>query len=106
MAKVRIALPDTAARGEVIEIKTLISHPMESGFRLDSVGKPIPRNILKEFKCLYNGEEVFRAEFFPAVTANPFLTFFTTATESGTIEFFWTDQNGEVTSEQASITVT
>lgn len=105
MAKVRIAIPETARRGDVIEIKTLISHPMESGFRRGVFGEVIPRNILKEFRCTYNGAEVFRAEFFPAVTANPFLTFFTLAVESGELEFTWTDQNGEVTSEKRSITV-
>ncbi len=106
MAKVRISVPETAAKGDIIEIKTLISHPMESGFRRGAMGEAIPRNILKEFKCLYNGEEVFRAEFFPAVTANPFLTFFTRAVDSGELEFVWTDQHGEVTSEKASLTVT
>ena len=106
MAKVRIAVPETAQQGEIIEIKTLISHPMESGFRRGAFGEVIPRNILKEFKCTYNGDEVFRAEFFPAVTANPFLTFFTVATESGELEFTWTDQHGAVTSEKRSIAVT
>ncbi len=106
MAKVRIAVPETAQKGDVIEIKTLISHPMESGFRRGVFGEVIPRDILKEFKCTYNGIEIFRAEFFPAVTANPFLTFFTVAVETGDLEFTWTDQHGAVTSEKRSITVT
>lgn len=105
MTKIRIAVPDTAKQGEVIEIKTLIAHPMETGFRRDSVGKAIPRNILTEFVCLYNGTEVFRADFQPAVAANPFVTFFTTATESGDLEFRWTDQEGTTISETAKITV-
>lgn len=105
MAKARISVPKNAKPGEVIEIKTLISHPMETGFRRDSVGAAIPRNILKEFSCHYNGTEVFRAEFFPSIAANPYLTFFTTAIESGELEFRWTDQNGETISETASITV-
>lgn len=105
MTKIRIAVPDTAKHGEVIEIKTLIAHPMETGFRRDSVGKAIPRDILSDFVCLYNGAEVFRAEFHPAVAANPFLSFFTTATESGEMEFRWTDQDGATVSETVKITV-
>ncbi len=105
MAKVRIAVPETAKVGEVIEIKTLIAHPMETGFRRDSVGKAIPRNILTDFVCLYNGMEVFRAEFRPAVAANPLLSFFTTAVESGAMEFLWTDQEGVTFRETARITV-
>ena len=105
MTRIRIAAPETAKPGEVIEIKTLIAHPMETGFRRDSVGKAIPRDILTDFVCLYNGDEVFRAEFEPAVAANPFLSFFTTATESGELEFRWTDQDGATFGETAKITV-
>lgn len=105
MTKIRVKVPETAKQGEVIEIKTLIGHPMETGFRRDAVGKAIPRNILTEFICLYNGEEVFRADFQPAVAANPFVSFFTTATESGVFEFRWTDQDGVTITETADITV-
>ena len=105
MFKTRIAVPQNAKRGAVIEIKTLIAHPMETGFRRDRVGNLIPRDILTEFVCLYNGKEVFRAQLFPAVAANPFLSFYTTATESGEIEFRWTDQTGLTVSETVAITV-
>lgn len=103
--KIRIAAPETAKQGEVVEIKTLIGHPMETGFRRDAVGNRIPRDILTDFVCLYNGVEVFRAAFQPAVAANPFVSFFTTATESGELEFRWTDQHGETVTETAKITV-
>lgn len=103
--EVRISVPATAKHGELLEIKTLISHPMESGFRRDSRGEAIPRNILKHFACTYNNEEVFGAEFFPAVAANPFLSFFFRASESGEIEFRWQDQHGQVTRETRTITV-
>lgn len=102
----RISIPKTAKKGEVIEIKTLIGHPMESGFRRDALGNAIPRDILKEFKCIYNGETVFRAELFPAISANPFMTFHTVATVSGDLEFVWTDQEGVETSETVLIEVT
>ena len=87
MARALINVPRKARRGEIVEIKTLISHPMETGYRRDNVGNPIPRNIISRFVCMYNGTEVFRADLFPAVAANPFLSFFTVATESGTLSF-------------------
>lgn len=105
MTAIRIAAPKTAKRGEVIELKALIRHPMESGFRRGARGEPIPRNIIVEFECLYNGERVFRAELFPAIAANPFLSFHTLATESGTLEFRWIDQHGTVSSDTVELTV-
>ncbi|MCR9269717.1 MAG: thiosulfate oxidation carrier complex protein SoxZ [Hyphomonadaceae bacterium] len=106
MAAIRLAVPDTAQRGEVIEIKALIQHPMESGFRRGSRGEVIPRNIITRFECRYNGALVFASDFQPAIAANPILTFHTVATETGELEFKWTDQNGEAWSEIATITVT
>jgi sulfur-oxidizing protein SoxZ len=71
MAQARISVPQTAAKGAVIEIKTLIQHPMETGFRRDLEGNPIPVRIIHRFVCTYNGEQVFRADFHPAIAANP-----------------------------------
>jgi sulfur-oxidizing protein SoxZ len=105
MARALINVPAKAKRGEIIEIKTLISHNMETGFRPDSMGRPLPRDIITEFVCKYNGEEIFRAELFPAIAANPFFTFSTIATESGTLTFEWTGDNGFAASESAGITV-
>jgi sulfur-oxidizing protein SoxZ len=105
MARVLINLPTQAKRGEIIEIKTLIAHPMETGYRLGPTGVTIPRDIINRFVCTYNGEEVFRAELFPAIAANPFLTFQTVATASGTIEFKWTGDNGFSATESVNITV-
>jgi len=105
MAAIRLSVPDTAAKGEVIEIKAMIQHPMESGFRRDSRGEAIARDIITRFACEYDGETVFAADFNPSVSANPFLTFYTTATVSGTLTFRWTDQNGETWSDMADIEV-
>lgn len=105
MASIRLAVPKIAKRDEVIEIKALIQHEMESGFRRGSRGEAIPRDILTDFECTYNGERVFSAEFHPAIAANPILTFHTIAVESGTLEFRWKDQNGKVWSEDATIEV-
>jgi sulfur-oxidizing protein SoxZ len=105
MARALINVPAKAKRGEVIEIKTLISHEMEPGYRADSTGRLMPRDIITDFICKYNGEEIFRAELFPAVAANPFFVFSTVATESGTITFEWSGDNGFSAAESASITV-
>ncbi len=105
MARVLINLPSHAKPGEIIEIKTLIAHPMETGYRLDSTGATIPRDIINRFVCIYNGDEIFRAELFPAIAANPFIAFFTTATESGELVFSWTDDHGQTQTEVRQITV-
>jgi sulfur-oxidizing protein SoxZ len=105
MARVLINLPARAQRGEVVEIKTLIAHPMETGYRLDNTGAPIARDIINKFVCTYNGEEIFRAELFPAIAANPFIAFSTVATESGRLAFSWTGDDGETQTETRDITV-
>jgi sulfur-oxidizing protein SoxZ len=100
-----IHIPASAKRGEVIEIKTLVSHIMETGYRIGVTGQPIPRDIIDDFICTYNGEEVFRAKLYPAIAANPFISFFTVATESGTLAFSWTDQQGATRVQTAQINV-
>jgi sulfur-oxidizing protein SoxZ len=105
MTRALINVPKKAKRGEVITIKTLISHVMETGFRYTTTGQRRPRDIIHTFVATYNGEEIFHADFHPAMAANPFLTFHTVATESGTIEFKWTGDNGFVASQSAKITV-
>ena len=106
MANVRIDVPKTAKRGAIIEIKTLAAHAMETGFRRTNFGTPIPRDIITTFVCTYNGVEVFRAELYPSISANPFIQFSTVATESGTLEFKWSGDNGFAVSETARIAVT
>lgn len=105
MARVVVTVPATAKRGEVIEIRTLAGHEMETGFRRTELGVAIPRDIVTLLTCTYNGEEVFRAELHPAIAANPLIAFHTVATESGTLEFRWTGDNGFSASHVAKITV-
>ena len=105
MTSAIIKVPKKAKRGEVIEIKTLISHVMETGFRYSTTGTAISRDIITELVCLYNGTEIFRADLYSAMAANPFITFFTVATESGTIEFKWSGDNGFSEKTSAKITV-
>jgi sulfur-oxidizing protein SoxZ len=105
MPSALINVPAKAKRGDVIEIKTLMSHIMETGYRHTASGEVIPRDIITSFACRYNGNEVFRVDLFPAIAANPFITFFTTATESGKFEFEWVGDNGFSETAVASIIV-
>lgn len=105
MARAMVNVPASARRGEIIEIKALVAHDMETGFRRTQLGALIPRNIITDFVCTYNGAEIFRAEFYPAIAANPYLAFTTRATESGTIACTWTGDNGYSLTESAAITV-
>jgi sulfur-oxidizing protein SoxZ len=105
MASALINVPKKAKRGQIIEIKTLMSHIMETGFRHTATGELIPRDIITSFTCHFNGAEIFRADLFPATAANPFITFFTTAVESGTFEFNWIGDRGFAETASASITV-
>ena len=96
MARVVVRMPKQARRGEIIEIRTLAGHDMETGFRRTQLGELIPRDIITRFACAYNGVEIFRAELHPAIAANPLVNFTTVATESGALEFRWTGDNGFV----------
>ena len=105
MARTVVNMPAQAKRGEIIEIKTLAGHTMETGFRHTERGESIPRDIITQFVCTYNGTEIFRAELFPAISANPLITFTTVATESGTLEFKWSGDKGFTASHSAKLTV-
>jgi sulfur-oxidizing protein SoxZ len=106
MARALITMPSTARSGEVIEIRVLIAHPMETGYRPGADGRVLPRDIIRTFSCRYDGELVFSAELFPAVSANPYLVFHTVATRSGTLEFSWQGDNGFAQAERKPLTVT
>ena len=105
MASTLINVPPKAKRGDVIEIKTLMSHIMETGYRHTASGEAVPRDIITSFICRFNGNEIFRADLFPAISANPFIAFFTTATDSGTFEFSWIGDRGFSETASASISV-
>ena len=101
----RVQLPRHARRGEIIEVRIAIQHRMETGFRFDNFGKPIPKNVVNEVVCRYNGAEVFRAEMGSGVAANPYLQFHTVAEASGELVFEWVDDAGERGLERAGIEV-
>jgi sulfur-oxidizing protein SoxZ len=105
MVAALINVPARAKRGEIIEIKTLMSHIMETGYRRTADGVLVPRDIITGFACRYNGVEIFRADLFPAIAANPFISFFTVATESGKFEFEWIGDKGFTETASAAISV-
>lgn len=105
MARAFINLPASIRRGEVIEIRTLINHPMETGYRRDSGGELLPRDIIRRFTCRYDGELVFSAELHAAIAANPYIAFHTVAVASGLLRFTWEGDNGFAQTETRAITV-
>ena len=100
-----VNVPETAAPGELVDIKVLLQHPMETGFRTGPDGKLVPRNIIHTMRCLYLGEEVFAAELFPAVTANPFFAFALVAETTGVVEILWIDDTGQEQRQSHTLTV-
>ena len=104
-SKPRIKVPKSASAGEVITIKTLISHPMESGQRKDKDGNLIPRKIINKFTCEFNGTQVFTCDLDPAISTNPFLEFSAKVNESGTFKFTWVDDDGSTYTDEKKIEV-
>jgi sulfur-oxidizing protein SoxZ len=105
MAPALINVPTRAKRGDIIEIKTLMSHIMETGYRRTASGDLVARDIITSFICRFNGTEIFLADLFPAVAANPFISFSAVATEGGKFQFEWLGDRGFTATASASITV-
>lgn len=103
--KPRLKVPKEAKKGEIIEIKTLMPHIMETGQRKDAAGNTIPRKIINKFTAEFNGKPVFSANLDPAIAANPYLQFYAKVNESGTFKFTWTDDDGSVVTAEEKITV-
>jgi sulfur-oxidizing protein SoxZ len=101
-----VSMPKTATKGEIVPIRVIVQHDMESGFRHTERGVRVARDIIRDFVCSYDGVEVFRAELHPAMGANPTFSFFTRATQTGTLEFKWTGDNGYASSVTSMLTVT
>lgn len=101
----RVRVPATAKPGEMIEIKTLISHEMETGQRKDSAGKTVPRKIINKFTAQFNGKTVFEADWHPAISANPYQAFFYKAAASGEFVFTWKDDDGSEYVSKNKLTV-
>ncbi|QWE25386.1 thiosulfate oxidation carrier complex protein SoxZ [Polynucleobacter sp. AP-Elch-400A-B2] len=100
-----ITMPAQAKKGAIIEIRAIVQHDMETGYRYTEDGKRIPRDIIQLFTCQYNGEEVFRADFYSGIGANPLIMFTTVAVASGTLVFKWVGDDGYEAVNQAQLTV-
>ena len=103
MAKPRVKVPETAVAGDIITIKAIISHSMESGHRQDKQGQTIARNIINSFKCEFNGAVFFSCDIHTGISANPFFEFNARVDEAGTFRFIWTDDDGVVTELEKTI---
>jgi len=103
--KPRVKVPKSADAGEAIVIKTLISHPMESGQRKDKEGNPIPRSIINRFTCDFGGENVIDVTLEPAISTNPYIEFEATVPAAGDFKFTWYDDDGSVYEETKSVAV-
>jgi sulfur-oxidizing protein SoxZ len=102
----RVRLSATqVAPGEVIEVRTLIAHPMESGHRRDADGELVPRHIISVFRCALDGEVVFACDLEPAISANPYLQFTVAPQRSGTLTLTWIDDDGHEVTASETITV-
>jgi len=101
--KPRVKAPKSAKKGDVVTIKTTISHRMESGLRKGKDGKLIPRQIINKFEALFNGKQIMSANMFTSISANPYLDFDMLVEEAGEFEFKWYDDNGEVYSKKAKM---
>jgi sulfur-oxidizing protein SoxZ len=100
-----IHLPKSARRGDLVEIRVTLAHPMETGYRNDAEGRRLPRDLVRRFECHYDGELVFAADLFPAIAANPYLAFSCVATETGTLSFRWRGDNGFAHTESVKLEV-
>ena len=96
MPEPRLKLPAEIRSGEVVEIRTMIAHWMETGLRRDAEGRPIPRRIINRMVCDLDGQEVFAADLTPAVAANAYLTFPLLARASGRLTFTWSEDGGGI----------
>jgi len=101
----RVQAPGTVAKGEVFQVRTLITHPMETGLRHDSSGHLVARNLTTRFTCRYNGAVVFLAELHEGMAANPYLAFQVRAAESGTLHFLWEADGGMSATLEMPVTV-
>ncbi len=95
MMLARIQAPARAARDEVVTVRLLIAHPMETGFRYKEDGSRVPYNVVDKLVCRYDGKTVFEATMSSGIAANPLLQFCVRATATADLVFEWRDESGE-----------
>jgi sulfur-oxidizing protein SoxZ len=105
MTRTLIQMPASAKKGEVIEIKAMVEHVMETGFRHTELGVKVPRDIIRTFTCLFNGEVIYKADFHPALVSNPVVQFYVRAEQSGNFDFQWVGDKNFITNAQSHLLV-
>jgi sulfur-oxidizing protein SoxZ len=100
-----VHLPQPVRRGEAVEVRALIQHPMETGFRVDSQGRILPRDIVRRFECRLDGELIFSADLHPAMAANPYIAFWLRPAANGQLLFTWRGDNGFSHEESVALVV-
>jgi sulfur-oxidizing protein SoxZ len=106
MARGILHAPATARPDEVVTISAIVGHPMETGYRVNAEGQPLPRDLVRRVECRFDGELVFAADLHAAVAANPYVSFTLRATASGTLSVSWQGDNGYAHSQSVQLTVT
>lgn len=104
-ARSRLRVPTHATPGEVVQIRTLITHPMENGARVGPDGAVVPRRIINRFICTFNDQRVVDMDIGPSLSANPYVEFDAQVPASGRFYFEWYDDSGAIYRDSASIEV-
>jgi len=104
-SKPRVKVPKKASAGDVITIKTLLNHKMETGLRKDKEGNLVARKIINKFQCQLDGAEIFSCDIDPAISANPYIQFTAKVEKSGSFKFIWTDDDGSTIEAEKPIEV-
>ena len=92
-------------QGDVTVVKSLMTHPMETGNRKDKkTGKKIPQNSITEVDCQHNGNTVMTAQWGPSISKNPYLSFqFTGGKKGDAVKITWVDDKGETGTGETKI---
>ncbi len=89
-----ITLPAAIQAGEAFEVRATVAHAMETGYRTGDDGARLPRDLVRRFECRLNGELVFAADLFAAVSANPWVSFWLRTVGPGELSFVWRGDRG------------
>lgn len=101
-----ITLPAAIKAGEPFEVRATVAHAMETGYRSSDEGARLPRDLIRRFECRLDGELVFAADLFAAISANPYLAFWLRVSKSGELTFIWRGDKGFEHRETRPLAVT
>lgn len=92
-------------KGEIVTVRTIVQHVMETGFRKDAGGNIVPQKIINRFACTLNGKPVISWTPGTGVSANPYLEFRFRAEEAGELKMIWVDDDKTVIEAVEKITL-